>query len=62
MIAQLGGPGTNTVYGTTATLNAGDSLTGGSGNNISEFINSSVFNQLTSPDFSSLNSTMRVFE
>jgi hypothetical protein len=27
----VGGPGDNTVYGTTATLCAGDSLTGGSG-------------------------------
>jgi hypothetical protein len=25
----VGGPATNTVYGTAATLNAGDSLTGG---------------------------------
>ena len=28
------GAGANTVYGTAATLNAGDSLTGGSGNNV----------------------------
>jgi hypothetical protein len=27
----VGGPGANAVYGTAATLNAGDSLTGGSG-------------------------------
>jgi Ca2+-binding RTX toxin-like protein len=39
----VGGAGANTVYGTAATLNAGDSLTGGSGNNVLELIGSGSF-------------------
>src|SRR3954464_1381926 len=39
----MGGAGDNTVYGTAATLNAGDSLTGGSGTNGLELIGSGSF-------------------
>jgi hypothetical protein len=35
--------GANTVYGTAATLNAGDSLTGGSGSNVLQLIGSGSF-------------------
>jgi hypothetical protein len=39
----VGGAGDSTVYGTTATLNAGDSLTGGSGTNVLDLIGSGYF-------------------
>jgi hypothetical protein len=39
----VGGPGANTVYGTAATLNAGDSLTGGPGTNVLQLIGSGSF-------------------
>jgi probable HAF family extracellular repeat protein/ELWxxDGT repeat protein len=39
----VGGAGNNTVYGTAATLSAGDSLTGGSGMNVLELIGSGSF-------------------
>jgi hypothetical protein len=39
----VGGAGDNTVYGTSATLNAGDSLTGGSGTNVLDLIGSGSF-------------------
>jgi hypothetical protein len=39
----VGGPGANTVYGTAATLNAGDSLTGGTGSNVLQLIGSGTF-------------------
>jgi hypothetical protein len=39
----VGGAGDNTVYGTAATLNAGDSLTGGPGTNVLELIGSGTF-------------------
>jgi hypothetical protein len=39
----VGGAGDDTVYGTAATLNAGDSLTGGSGTNILNLIGSGSF-------------------
>ena len=39
----VGGPGANTVYGTAATLSAGDSLTGGSGSNVLQLIGSGTF-------------------
>jgi hypothetical protein len=40
----VGGAGGNIVYGTAATLNAGDSLTGGSGNNLLQLIGRGSFN------------------
>ena len=45
----VGGPGDNTVYGTAATLNAGDSLTGGPGTDTLALIGSGNFrvDQLT---------------
>jgi hypothetical protein len=39
----VGGAGDDIVYGTASTLNAGDSLTGGSGNNLLELIGSGSF-------------------
>ena len=39
----VGVPGDNTVYGTAATLTAGDSLTGGSGTNVVDLIGSGSF-------------------
>src|SRR5262249_25596131 len=40
----VGGPGANTVYGTAATLNAGDSLAGGTGSNVLQLIGGGSFN------------------
>jgi hypothetical protein len=39
----VGGPGANTVYGTAATLNAGDSLTGGAGTDVLALIGNGTF-------------------
>ena len=39
----VGGPGDNTVNGTAATLNPGDSLTGGTGNNVLALYGSGTF-------------------
>src|SRR3984893_10999677 len=39
----VGGPGGNTVYGTAATLNPGDSLTGGAGTDVLALIGSGTF-------------------
>jgi hypothetical protein len=39
----VGGAGINTVYGTAATLSAGDSLTGGAGSNVLQLIGSGSF-------------------
>ena len=39
----VGGPGDNTVYGTAATLNAGDSLTGGPRTDVLILVGSSNF-------------------
>jgi hypothetical protein len=41
----VGGPGANTVYGTAATLNAGDSLTGGPGTNVLQLIRQQLRSQ-----------------
>jgi CheY-like chemotaxis protein len=43
LTANAIGAGDNTVYGTAATLNAGDSLTGGPGTNVLELIGSGTF-------------------
>jgi len=39
----VGGPGDDTVYGTAATLNAGDSLTGGAGTDVLQLVGTGAF-------------------
>jgi hypothetical protein len=53
----VGSAGGNIVYGTAATLNAGDSLTGGSGNNLLQLIGSGYFDLSQLAKFTGFNAS-----